>query len=147
YRKAIELDPGDALAFRGLADIHARKGQWKEASASLAKAIELDPKDHSSAFLLGSLVAERGDLPAYQEYCKTMLSRWGGVTDPIEAERTIVACLLLPGGVQDPEQLASLVKTAVSAGETHVWSPWILFAEGLHHYRCGQFAEALGACG
>src|SRR5262249_18722076 len=29
YRKAIELNPEDATAFQGLADIHARKGQWK----------------------------------------------------------------------------------------------------------------------
>jgi tetratricopeptide (TPR) repeat protein len=146
YRKAIELDPEDVFAFKGLADIHAGKGQWKEASASLAKAIELDPKDHLSAFLFGPLVAERGDLPAYQEYCKTMLSRWGGVTDPFEAAGTIVACLLLPGSMQDPEQLAPLVKTAVSFGESRAGYRWILFAEGLQHYRCGRFAEALGAC-
>ena len=25
--------------------------------------------------------------------------------------------------------------------------PWFRFAEGLYHYRCGRFAEALGACG
>jgi hypothetical protein len=25
--------------------------------------------------------------------------------------------------------------------------PWSRFAEGLYHYRCGRFAEALGACG
>jgi hypothetical protein len=49
--------------------------------------------------------------------------------------------------VQDPEQLAPLVKTAVSARETHDANAWIRFAEGLHHYRCGRLAEALGACG
>jgi Flp pilus assembly protein TadD len=149
YQKQVEAlaKLKDALAVRGLAKIHARNGQWKDASASLAKAIALDPEDHSSDFLLGSLVAERGDLPAYQEYCKTMLSRWSGVTDPIEAERTITACLLLPGGVQGPEQLAPLVKAAVSARETHDGYAWIRFAEGLHHFRRGRFAEALGACG
>src|SRR5262249_5980165 len=131
YRKAGELDPDGALAFKGLADIHGRKGQWKEATASLARAIELDPKDYLSAFLFGRLVAERGDLRAYQDYCKTMLSRWGGVTDPADAERTITACLLLPGGVPEPEQLAPLMKRAVSARETHDDFPWIRFAEGL----------------
>jgi tetratricopeptide (TPR) repeat protein len=146
YRKAIELLPEDGLAFRGLADIQARKGEWKKASASLARAIELDPKDHLSAFLLGPLVAEQGDLPAYQDYCKTMLSRWGTVTGPVEAERTINACLLLPGGVPDPEQLAPLAKRAMSAQENHDDYPWIRFAEGLHHFRCGRFAEALYAC-
>src|SRR5262249_55120484 len=73
---------------------------------------------------------------------------WGGVTDPVEAERTITACLLLPGGVHDPEQLAPLVKRALSVPESHEYDyPWIRFAEGLYHYRCGRFAEALGACG
>jgi WD40 repeat protein/serine/threonine protein kinase len=147
HRKAIELDPDGALAFKGLADIHGRKGQWKEAYASLARAIELDPNDHLSAFLLGPLVAERGDLPAYQDYCKTMLSRWRGVADPAEAERTITACLLLPGGVHDPEQLAPLMKRAMSAREMHDDYSWIRFAEGLYHYRCGRFEEALRACG
>src|SRR5262249_51818081 len=62
-----------------------------------------DPEKRKALYLLFRVMGgERGDLPAYQEYCKTMLSRWGGVTDPVEAVRTIMACLVLPGGMHDP---------------------------------------------
>jgi tetratricopeptide (TPR) repeat protein len=106
-----------------------------------------DPEKRKALDVLSmAMVGEPGVMSAYQEYCYKMLSRWGGVTDPVEAVRTIKACLLLPGSVHNPEQLAPLVKAAVSAGEAHEDYPWILFAEGLHHYRCGRFAEALGAC-
>lgn len=125
----------------------ARKGQWKEAAAGLARAIELDPKDHDTAFQLGFLLAEEGDLPAYQEYCRTMLSRWGKVTDPMIAERTAKACLLLAGGAPDPGQLAGLLQTALSVDEKDELYKWSLFAKGLHDYRCGRFADAGAACG
>ena len=49
-------------------------------------------------------------------------------------------------GEPHPEQLAPLAKRAMSAQENHDDYPWIRFAEGLHHFRCGRFAEALYAC-
>src|SRR5262249_15312498 len=141
FRKAIEVVPNYAQAHWNLGQVRARKGQGKEAAASLARAIELVPEDNWTAFQLGFVLAERGDLAAYQQYCKPMLSRWGKVTDPAIAERITKVCLLLPGGVHDAVQLTPLVKTAESAGEKHELYMWILFAQGLHDYRCGRFAE------
>jgi hypothetical protein len=108
--------------------------------------MELDPKDRSIAFQLGPVLAELGDLPAYQEFCKTTLSRSGGLTDPGDVERMFRPCLLLPGSFADPEQLAPLLHTALADDQTKPFYGFILLAEGLHHYRCGRFAEALSPC-
>ncbi|HVA45771.1 MAG TPA: protein kinase [Pirellulales bacterium] len=133
-----------AVTRQNLARTHLRKGERDEAAATLSRAMELDATDHFSAYQLGFLLAEQGDLPAYQKYCHTMLSRWGNATD--SAEQTAKACLLLAGGVSDPAQLAPLVQTALSVGARHEAYPWFLFAQGLHDYRCGRFAEARTAC-
>ncbi|MGH7139877.1 MAG: tetratricopeptide repeat protein, partial [Pirellulales bacterium] len=146
YSKAIALQPNNAKPHIALGQFHARKGEWKEAAASLARAVELDPKDHYTAFQLGFLLAELADLSAYQKYCNIMLSRWGKVADPMLADQTAKPCLLLAGGVSDPEQLAPLVQTALSEGEKRDLYLWFLFAQGLHDYRCGRFAEARTAC-
>jgi tetratricopeptide (TPR) repeat protein len=146
FRKAIELDPKYALAHNNLGNLLSRKGQFEEASACLRKAIELDPKDHFTAYRLSSVLAELGDLAEYQKYCKTMLSGWGEVTDATLAERTVTACLRLPGGVKDLEQLAPLVKTALAASAKHSSFGWFLLAQGLHDYRSGRFDKALIAC-
>lgn len=146
YRAAIALHPMDAGPHNGLGRVHARLGQWQEAAASLARAVELDPNEHYYAFQLGFVMAERGDLPAYRQYCKTLLSRWGKTTDPILADRTAMACLILPGGVEDPDQLAPLRKTVLSEGEKHSFYMYFLGTQGLHDYRCGRFSEALTAC-
>jgi eukaryotic-like serine/threonine-protein kinase len=131
---------------QNLARTHLRKGERDEAAATLSRAMEVDATDHFSAYQLGFLLAEQGDLAAYQEYCHTMLSRWGNATDCKLAEQTAKACLLLAGGVSDPAQLAPPVQTALSVGAEHEAYPWFLFAQGLHDYRCGRFAEARTAC-
>ena len=137
-----------SVARQNLARAHLRKGDWDEAAAILSRAMEPDATDHFSAYQLGFLLAEQGDLPAYQKYCHTMLSRWGNANDSklALAEQTAKACLLLAGGVSDPRQLAPLVQMALSVGAKHEAYPWFLFAQGLHDYRCGRFASARTAC-
>jgi serine/threonine-protein kinase len=145
-RSALKYNPDHVAANGTLGQLYARQGKWKESAGALARVVELAPEDHWPAFALGCVLAELGDLPAYQEHCKMMLTRWGQTADPALAERTAKACLLLPGCVKDPEQLAPLIKTALSAGEKHEAYNWLLFARGLHDYRRGRFDEALAAC-
>jgi tetratricopeptide (TPR) repeat protein len=95
---------------------------------------------------LAFVVAERGDLSGYQECCDIMLLRSKKVTDPVRAWVLVRACLLLAGGVPDPRQLASLVQAAQLLDERHELYQWVLFAQGLHEYRCCRFAEAHTAC-
>lgn len=48
YRKAIEIDPGFALAYLGIADQTAFSGQAVESEKALNKALELDPELHEA---------------------------------------------------------------------------------------------------
>ena len=55
YRKAIELDPGFALPYLGIADLYAFTYETKLAEDALAKAIELDPTLHEAYATRGFL--------------------------------------------------------------------------------------------
>jgi Flp pilus assembly protein TadD len=72
-----------------------------------------------------------------------MLDRFGPTTDPIIAERTAKACLLLPLG--GPEQAAAcdLAHRAVAMAQGHWVEPWAEATRGLAAYRRAQFADAV----
>ena len=55
FRKAIELDPKDAMAHNNLGDALRQKGQVDEAIACYRKAIELDPKYAAAHCNLGTI--------------------------------------------------------------------------------------------
>jgi serine/threonine protein kinase/tetratricopeptide (TPR) repeat protein len=97
-----------------------------------------------TACQLAFFLADRGDLSGYQECCHTLLS--SKETDPARACAFVRASLLLAGGVRDPGDLAPLVWTARSLDQKNVGYQWVLFAQGLHDYRCGRFAEARTEC-
>jgi hypothetical protein len=72
-----------------------------------------------------------------------MLDRFGRTTDPVLAERTARACLLLPLG--GPEQAAAcdLADRAVAMAQGHWVQPWAEATRGLAAYRRAQFADAV----
>jgi hypothetical protein len=72
-----------------------------------------------------------------------MLDRFGPTTDPMIAERTAKACLLLPVG--GPEQVAAcgLADRAVALARGHWVEPWAEATRGLAAYRREHFADAV----
>ena len=55
FALVLEVDPEAAWAYGGRGSIYAERGQWKEAAADFAKAVELDPS-FSSAYALAAVV-------------------------------------------------------------------------------------------
>jgi tetratricopeptide (TPR) repeat protein len=64
YQKVVELDPGFALAFQGMAEAYGRKEQYEEAIAAIEKAIETEP-----------------DEPLYHTSLSRFLQRLGRLTE------------------------------------------------------------------
>ena len=74
-----------------------------------------------------------------------MLERFGKTTDPVVAERTARACLLLPASGDELERAAALADRAVATGAKHRYFGYFLAAKGLAEYRLGRFDSAIGS--
>jgi TolB-like protein/Flp pilus assembly protein TadD len=82
FLKAVELDPGFALAWVGVADSHSLLRTYKGLpqgafenvrDEAINKALDIDPKLGEAYTSLGSLLLTRGELPAAEEAWKTAI--------------------------------------------------------------------------
>jgi len=60
YRKAIELDPGEAQAYYDLASAHAELGEWDQAADVLQDRLDQDPGDAVAHYDLAAVRANEG---------------------------------------------------------------------------------------
>jgi hypothetical protein len=88
------------------------------------------------------LLVKTGDSEGYRRHCQKLLQQFGNTTDPIIAERTVKACLILPNSGVDLGAVARLAETAMAAGPTHPSFSFFQFAKGLSEFRQGRFASA-----
>jgi tetratricopeptide (TPR) repeat protein len=143
HRQAIALDPEGALAHHGMGTALLALGRPEDAAAAYRRAIALDPDSHDGRDHAATLWLRTGDRDGYREHCRRMLDRFGRTTDPVFAERTARACLILPLG--GPEQAAAcdLADRAVVLARGHWIEPWAEATRALAAYRREQFAEAV----
>jgi serine/threonine-protein kinase len=82
----------------------------------------------------------------YRRARRALLKKFVATTNPLEAERTARACLLLPGTDDELNQAVALAERAVTAelGGENKWArPYFEFVHGLAEYRQGQFDRAI----
>ena len=63
YTRSLELRPS-ALAWRGLAGIHARRGAWREAADAYEQAVALAPEQDVLHYESAQVLIELGELEA-----------------------------------------------------------------------------------
>jgi tetratricopeptide (TPR) repeat protein len=145
YRKAIDLDPKCVDAYVNLGVSHAQLGRWKEAAAAFDRALELDPTDHERWCQASALHLGAGDLESYRRVCYQLVKRFGDTDDPVIAERTAKACLMLPDTLSAAEfdRVQKLAERAVTTTEGHPFYQGFIFAKGLADYRAGRHADAV----
>jgi eukaryotic-like serine/threonine-protein kinase len=145
FQKAVKLDSQFAQAHGSLGDCYAQLGRWDEAAVESDRSLELDPTEGDRWWLTATLHAARGDLDGYRRTCKGMLERFGDTDQPVRAERTVKACLLLPDGLGTPDadRVQKLALWAVSGTEHDRLYYWFALAKGLADYRAGRHAEAI----
>jgi hypothetical protein len=104
------------------------------------RAIALGTDDHDTWNQAAILWARTGDRAGYRAHCRRMLGR---TTDPIIAERTAKACLLL--SLRGPEQVAAcdLADRAVALAQGHWVTPWAEATRSWAAYRREHFADAV----
>jgi tetratricopeptide (TPR) repeat protein len=143
HRQAIALDPEGALAHHGMGTTLLSLGKPEDAAAAYRRAIAPDPDFHDGQNHAATLWLQTGDRAGYREHCCRMLDRFGPTTDPVLAERTARACLVMPLGGPEQEAACDLADRAVAMAQGHWVEPWAEATRGLAAYRRGRFADAI----
>jgi serine/threonine-protein kinase len=145
FRQSVVLNPNDAVA-KDLAWALVPRGGLEEARAVWEKLLERDPPDHDSWYGYAQLCLFLGNEEAYRRARKALLERFGDTAnDWIVAERTSLACLLLPDSGDELRRAIRLADLAVAAGHksTEPGNPYLRFVKGLAAYRHGRPEEAI----
>jgi tetratricopeptide (TPR) repeat protein len=135
--------PDTLWSMHGLANSYRALGRWDEALAAYGRAIALGTDVHATWNHAAILWARTGDRAGYRGHCRRMLDRFGPTTDPMIAERTAKACLLLPLGGPEQDAARDLADRAVALVQGHWVQPWAEATRGLAAYRREHFAEAV----
>ena len=67
YQRVIEADSSFVLAYQGLAEGYARKGQLEEAVRTIRQAIELEPNESLFHTSLSRFLQMQGKIPEAEE--------------------------------------------------------------------------------
>ena len=158
----LELTPPSletAGVLRTLGQWHALAGRWDLAAkrlAGLALSItqvdSADTDDVSRQLLMaGAALCEAGDRAGYEQFRQMAVARFALSTNPVAAEHTIKASLLIPSDANTLRMLAPLAAVAAATLEgtgpkisrdPHM-SAWRSFALALFEYRQGRHEQAL----
>ena len=63
FSRAIEIDPGFALAYQGLAEVYSRSERLDEAIEAIQKAIEAEPNESLYYTSLSRFLQRQGRIP------------------------------------------------------------------------------------
>jgi TPR repeat protein/Flp pilus assembly protein TadD len=126
-----------SAALRAQAIREAGLGQWKEASATFAKVVELQPDEPLRSYQLAMCLAQSGDLAGYQKHCEAMLMKFSGTTNASIARMLLKGSLIMPVAKTDSVAMKRLIDTAIT--QTNDWTESVL---ALVEYRQGRFADA-----
>ncbi len=145
YKKAVALGPKNDEAhdwWGEVAQAFARQGRLEEVRVAWQKILEANPPDHSEWFGYAELCLFLGREDEYRRARTALLARFGDATDPIVAERTGRACLLLPATGEELQRAAALADRAASDPK-HRYYAYFELAKGLAEYRRDRPEQAI----
>jgi tetratricopeptide (TPR) repeat protein len=134
--KALPDDP-DLRVERGR--FYALRNQWARAAADYAKVIEARPV-RDDWFEYACLLLLSGDAAGYQRLCARLRKEHAGTDNPFTAYVAARVCALRPDNGVDPALALKWAKLAVKSNPK---TAWYLHAQGLAHYRAGDFPAAV----
>jgi serine/threonine-protein kinase len=146
YRQAIALDPKLTPAQQGLRTLLLRQGRLEEVRLAWGKAIDAAPPEYDAWDGYAELCLFLGQEAEYRRVRRLLLDRFGASTDPMIAERTGRACLLLPAPEAELQSAAALIDrvlAAVKRPRPDSFGPYYRFAKGLAEYRRGHLGAAI----
>jgi eukaryotic-like serine/threonine-protein kinase len=124
-------------------DIKGRRGRWREAAADASLILDLQPTDHYRYHTRIALLAMAHDTAAYEELCKTLLTKFANPTNPFIAERMVQDSLLLSNSWMDLNLADKLADTALAIGGGDANLPYFQACKAMSTYRLGHYQEAI----
>jgi tetratricopeptide (TPR) repeat protein len=145
YKTALELDPENAWARKGLRAIEESRDSTEERLTAWRSTLAGNPPGHQAWYGYAELCLFLGDEKEYRQARRNLLDRFGKGKDLTVAERTSRACLLLPASDDEMKEIVSLVEDAgrFDHSKYRDFHRCILFVEGLMEYRQGHFDQAI----
>jgi serine/threonine protein kinase len=123
-------------------DVHARRGEWREALTNWNLVVKFAPEDHIGYMYFAPVLLQLDDVAGYKDCRAQMLRQFGNTADSRIAERMVKASLILPATANE---MATITRMAGVAGnvETNVEGrDFNLFAKGFAEYRLGHYTSA-----
>jgi serine/threonine-protein kinase len=143
FGQASTFSPASAQVWDALCVTLARQGRLEDLCDLWQKRLQTNPPQHDAWYGYAELCLFLGREKEYRRACTALLARFGASTDPVIAERTGRACLLLPASGEDLQQAAALADRAEAAGPTHGFYGYFELAKGLAEYRRDLPQQAL----
>lgn len=137
---ALQLEPSNVEAFRGLGEAHRRQGRFDEAIAAYEKAVRLAPRDHTLHDQLGMLYYRTA---RYPEAAAEILESLRLAPDRAEGYRDLAAVYYMQGRLAEAAE--ALQKALAIRPDHSLYSNLgtILFAQGLYPPAAEAFEKAL----
>jgi eukaryotic-like serine/threonine-protein kinase len=148
YRKAVAMDPKDRRTQSEFRALLFRLGRLDESLAAWGGIIDDVPPKHDDWYGYAELCLFLGREEEYLRARRSLLAKFGAVTDLQIAERTSRACLLRPLEGDELAQTVALADRPAAAAAAdpgkHVAVLWAFhFVKGLAEYRQGYYERAI----
>lgn len=139
---ALPLEDAQMLAARG--NSYARHGQFVQAAADYAKAIEIDPTDHMNWYYRACLAAYIGDVAGYRGTCKGMFQQFSASVNATVRDKTAKTCCLMEDSGVMPKDLLALADSLPDTGNSSSeLAAWFNLCKGMALFRSGQYAKCI----
>jgi len=134
YTKALEIDPGFAVAYADRGDAHHKKGQLDRAISDYSNAIKIDPRDAVSYVNRGSVYRDKGqDKEAIKDY-----------TVALDINPRFAAPYINRGNVYSKKrQVDRAIKDYTQAIEINPRSSLAYYSRGKAYSDSGRFDQAI----
>jgi tetratricopeptide (TPR) repeat protein len=133
----------DSSFLVGVAEAHARQGQWDKAAAAFTTAHERGAIALAGWYCHALVCLKVGDGPGYRRICERLLQQAGPKPHPGLANSLAWDCVLGPDAVSDYTQPLALAELALEKAPPQD-RPLVLNTLGALLYRAGRFQEAAG---
>lgn len=151
--ESVEPSKEASSVFRGLGNWYATYGRWEEAVRCFRLMNQATRLNTSSDILRGAdllitapALLEFGDTAGYNAFRKDVMERLLPVTDSLEAEHILKACLLRklsPDWLAKLDDAAKLCEQSIQGQSKSTFPAWEAFSLALYHYRKENFREVI----
>jgi serine/threonine protein kinase len=123
--------------------VHARRGQWREALTNWELVVQCAPDDHIGYQFLAPLLLQLNDEDGYKSLRGQILQEFGNTTDSLIAERMVIASLILPATDDEMKTISKMADVALGGDTNSDKYGYNLLAKGFAEFRLGHYKGAV----